>query len=105
MEEKIIKIMQLVQIKKDNTVEFPEEARKLIREVAEKCRKLPVYKDNTDKVDTYKDGITAGEIYLDMCLKIVNAPTQIHMMATPKMMLPLIDDKLQEELKETEARE
>lgn len=29
MEEKIIKIMQLVQIKKDNTVEFPEEARKL----------------------------------------------------------------------------
>lgn len=105
MEEKIIKIMQLVQIKKDNTVEFPEEARKLIREVAEKCRKLPVYKDNTDKADTYKDGITAGEIYLDMCLKIVNAPTQIHMMVTPKMMLPLIDDKLQEEFKETEARE
>lgn len=26
MEEKIIKIMQLVQIKKDNTVEFPEQA-------------------------------------------------------------------------------
>ena len=105
MEEKIIKIMQLVQIKKDNTVEFPEEARKLIREVAEKCRKLPVYKDNTDKVDTYKGSITAGEIYLDMCLKIVNAPTQIHRMVTPKMMLPLIDDKLQEEFKETEARE
>ena len=46
-----------------------------------------------------------GEIYLDMCLKIVNAPTQIHRMVTPKMMLPLIDDKLQEEFKETEARE
>lgn len=40
-----------------------------------------------------------------MCLKIVNAPTQIHMMAAYKMMLPLIDDKLQEELKETEAKE
>lgn len=38
MEEKIIKIMQLVQIKKDNTVEFPEEAKKLIHEAAEKCR-------------------------------------------------------------------
>lgn len=105
MEEKIIKIMQLVQIKKDNTVEFPEEAKKLIREVAEKCRKLPVYKDNIDKADDYKDGITAGEIYLDMCWKSVNAPTQIHRMATPLMMLPLIDDKLQEELKEMEARE
>lgn len=51
------------------------------------------------------DSITAGEIYLDMCLKIVNAPTQIHRMVTPKMMLPLIDDKLQEKFKETEARE
>lgn len=68
MEEKIIKIMQLVQIKKDNTVEFPEEAKKLIHEAAEKCRKLPIYKDNIDKVDTYKADITAGEIYLDMCL-------------------------------------
>ena len=105
MEEKIIKIMQLVQIKKDNTVEFPEEAKKLIHEEAEKCRKLPVYKGNIDKADVYKDGITAGEIYLDMCLKIVNAPTQIHRMATPKIMLPLIDDKLQEEFKETEAKE
>ena len=62
MEEKIIKIMQLVQIKKDNTVEFPEEARKLIREVAEKCRKLPVYKDNTDKVDTYKGKVIVESI-------------------------------------------
>lgn len=99
MEEKIIKILELVQIKKDNTVEFSEEAKKLIHEVAEKCRKLPVYKDNIDKADIYKADITAGEIYLDMCLKIVNAPTQIHMMAVPKMMLPVIDDKLQEELK------
>ena len=40
-----------------------------------------------------------------MCLKMFNAPTQIHMMVTPNMMLPLIDDKLQEEFKETEARE
>ena len=80
--KKNVKIMQLVQIKKDNTVEFPEEAKKLIHEAAEKCRKLPVYKDNIDKADVYKDGITAGEIYLDMCLKIVNAPTQIHRMVT-----------------------
>lgn len=26
--------------------------------------------------------------------KIVNAPTQIHMMMTPKLMLPVIDDLL-----------
>lgn len=47
-------------------VNFSEEAKKLIHEVAEKCRKLPVYKDNIDKADIYKADITAGEIYLDM---------------------------------------
>lgn len=99
MEEKIIKILELVQIQEDGTVEFPEESKKLIHEVAEECRKLPIYKDNKDKAVDYKDEMTAEKIYLDMCLKIVNAPTQIHMMAVPKMMLPVFDDKLQEELK------
>lgn len=66
MEEKIIKIMQLVQIKKDNTVEFSEEAKKLIHEVAEKCRKLPVYKDNIDKADIYKADIQQ-ERYIWIC--------------------------------------
>ena len=57
--------------------------------------------------DPEADGVELNgkKIMEAMCLKIVNAPTQIHRMVTPKMMLPLIDDKLQEEFKETEARE
>ena len=74
MEEKIIKILELVQAKDDGTVEFSEESKKLIHEVAEKCR----------------------------ILKIVNAPTQIHMMMAPKLILPVIDDLLQAELSEPE---
>ena len=42
MEEKIIKILELVQTKDDGTVEFSEESKKLIHEVAEKCRILPI---------------------------------------------------------------
>lgn len=30
---------------------------------------------------------------------MINMATPFHMMAVPKMMLPVIDDKLQEELK------
>ena len=46
MEEKIIKILELVQTKDDGTVEFSEESKKLIHEVAEKCRILPIYQQN-----------------------------------------------------------
>lgn len=100
MEEKIIKILKLVQTKEDGTVEFSEESRKLIHEVAEECRKLPIYQKNKEKENTYKDGMTAKQVYMDMCFKIVNAPTQIRMMMTPKLMLPVIDDLLQGEMSE-----
>lgn len=50
MEEKIIKILELVQTKDDGTVEFSEESKKLIHEVAEKCRILPIYQQNKEKV-------------------------------------------------------
>ena len=102
MEEKIIKILELVQTKEDGTVEFSEESKKLIHEVAEKCRILPIYQQNKEKVNTYKDGMTAKQVYIDMCFKIVNAPTQIHMMMAPKLILPVIDDLLQAELSESE---
>ena len=88
MEEKIIKILELVQTKDDGTVE--------------KCRILPIYQQNKEKVNTYKDGMTAKQVYIDMCFKIVNAPTQIHMMMAPKLILPVIDDLLQAELSESE---
>lgn len=96
MEEKIIKILELVQIKEDGTVELPEESKKLIHEVAEECRKLPICKD---KAGDYKDEMTAEKIYLDMCLKISCAPTWLHAIMAPKLLLPVIDDLLQEEAK------
>lgn len=49
-----------------------------------------------------QDGMTAKQVYIDMCFKIVNAPTQIHMMMAPKLILPVIDDLLQAELSESE---
>ena len=64
MEEKIIKILELVQTKDDGTVEFSEESKKLIHEVAEKCRILPIYQQNKEKVNTYKDGMTAKGNYI-----------------------------------------
>ena len=102
MEEKIIKILELVQTKDDGTVEFSEESKKLIHEVAEKCHTLPTYLHHKDPVNPYTAGMTAKQVYIDMCFKIVNAPTQIHMMMAPKLILPVIDDLLQAELSESE---
>lgn len=85
MEEKIIKILELVQTKDDGTVEFSEESKKLIHEVAEKCRILPIYQQNKEKVNTYKDGMTAKQVYIDMCCTcfLSHAPLYILSSSTP----------------------
>lgn len=92
--EKIIEIMEMVITKEDGTVEFTEEAKKLIHETAKDCRSFLLYQQNKAKQVTYEEGLTAEEIYLDMCNKIINAPTHFHMAAVPIMLIPVIDDKL-----------
>lgn len=96
MEEKIIRILELVKVEDNGTVEFSKDSKKLIHEVAEECRNLSLYKNNKEKVETYKKGLTVDQVYMDMCYKITNAPTSFYMMSVPRMMLPVIDDLLQE---------
>lgn len=100
MNAKIVRILELIIIKDNGAVEFPQGSKELIHDVAEECRNLYLYKKGKEKEETYKKGLTAEQAYIDMCFKITNAPTSFHMMAVPRMMLPVIDDLLQEKNQE-----
>lgn len=100
MDTKIVRIMELVVAKEDGTVEFSEESKKLIHEVAKECRMLPLYERCKDGEAEYKKGLTAGLVYRDMCNKIILAPTPLYMKGVPRTLLPIIDDLLQEESRE-----
>ena len=95
LNERIIKILEAGEVKKGEAVRFSDEARELIHETAKECRKTKIYQENIDKQKSYEEGLTAAEVYLDMCNKIINAPTILHMQLVPIMLIPVIDDKLQ----------
>lgn len=48
--------------------------------------------------------LTAEQVYFDMMLKLACAPTSVHLIMTPKLLLPIIDEMLKEEERNAESK-
>lgn len=81
-------------VKSDNTVTFSNEAKRMIHEIAEKCRIIPIVDETREQAEEYAKGLSAEQVYTDMLYKIVEAPTRIHMRVSVRMLIPIIDQKL-----------
>lgn len=84
-------------VNEDNTLAFSAESEQLIHKIAAKCSSIPIVDETREQAEAYAEGLSAEEVYLDMCRKIVSAPTRIHMMMSARMLIPVIDRKLREE--------
>lgn len=78
-------------------IKFTSTAVELIHEIAEKCDQIQIVKETKEQAEAYAEGLSAEDVYLDMCQKIVDAPTRIHMIMSAEMLIPIIDKKLREE--------
>lgn len=76
--------------------EITEEMRALIHEIAEECNALEIVKRVTEGKEEWLEQATPEEIYIHMLKKIVEAPTRMHMICVPRVLIPLIDQKLRE---------
>lgn len=92
----VSKLLDLEIMNKDKKIEFSEEAKELIHCIAVQCMTIPIVKDTQKQAEKYAEKLSAEEIYLDMLNKILNAPTWIHMRMVARMLIPIIDQKLQE---------
>ena len=81
-------------VQDDNSVVFTDKALELIHEIAEKCKDIPIVKENQKQMEEYAAGLSAEEIYVDMLIKIAAAPTAIHMRMSARMPIPIISAKL-----------
>ncbi len=96
IDKMIEQLLDMDIVKEDDTVTFSDEAKQLIHEIAEKCNSIPIVDKTREQAMQYGEGYTAEQIYIDMLHKIVNAPTQIHMRMSARMLIPIIDQKLME---------
>lgn len=77
-------------------IKFTNTAVEMIHKIAEKCDQIQIVKETKEQAEAYAEGLSAEDVYLDMCQKIVNAPTRIHMIMSAKMLIPIMDKKLRE---------
>ncbi len=95
LDDMIADLLDMDIVKADNTVVFSNEARQLIHEIAEKCNTIPIVDETREQAEEYAKGLSAEQVYTDMLYKIVEAPTRIHMRVSARMLIPIIDQKLQ----------
>lgn len=93
--DKMIEELLEMDIVKGDIVVFSNEAKQLIHEIAKKCSTIPIVDENSDRSEDYARGLSAEQVYTDMLYKIVEAPTRIHMRVSARMLIPIIDHKLQ----------
>lgn len=49
-----------------------------------------------EQAEEYAKDLSAEQVYVDMLVKIVEAPTTLHMRCSARMLIPIIDRKLKE---------
>lgn len=94
VDEMIERLLDMDIVGEDNSIIFTDEAKQLIHEISEECMKASMIVENKDRADEYGKGLSAEDVYMDMLLKIVNAPTSLHMLMSARMLIPVIDKKL-----------
>ena len=98
----IEQLLHMELVGKDDEVIFTDEAKQLIHEISEECMKSTIILDNKDRVEDYGRELSAEDVYVDMLLKIIHAPTAVHMLMSAILLIPIIDKKLREEEKTIE---
>lgn len=95
MDELVEELLDMDLITEDDKVIFTDESKELIRTIATQCRETNIYKRTEAQGKSYGEDMTAEELYIDLLVKIVNAPTRLHALGSVRLLIPLIDDKLQ----------
>lgn len=95
--DKIMELLEITEIKKDNSVVFTDRSIEIITELGNKYEQTELYKRERANNPDWEGDSNAGLLFVYMCDRIVEAPSIIHMMIAPKLLLPIILEKLQEE--------
>ena len=98
----VIELLTITEIKENGEVVFTDRSIEIIKELGEKYEKTPLYRKSRAEKPDWEGEANAGLLFVYMCERIVEAPSTIIMMITPKLLLPIIWEKLQQEAK-TEA--
>lgn len=96
IDDKVAVLLELPLPDKNGEIQLTDAHIQLIHEIGEMCNDIPLVQDTKEQAEDYAEGLSAEQVYMDMLVKIVEAPTAIHMKMSAKMLIPIISRKLKE---------
>ena len=95
MAELVYELMEHVQ---NANGEFDERAVEIVNEVADWAENTKLYNETLDiETRAELEELSLKEIWYHMLYKIVDAPTRVHMLSAPILLMPIIREKLRGE--------
>lgn len=101
--DKIMELLTVTEIKEGGEVIFTDRSIEILQELGQIYREAPLFKKIRQKHPNLEEEANAGLAYIHMCEGITEAPSAIRVMLTCELMIPLIWEKLEQELQETAA--
>lgn len=104
IDELVEELLDMSSVEHNEKFKITKEIAEKIHCVADKCKKTAIYSRASNKIAMERyvgaleiDNMSAMDVYTDMLIKIINAPTNTHMWVVPRLLLPIVSDKLKME--------
>ena len=81
------------------TPEKIKEFQTKIKVIGTYCRKNIMCQSTKKESEEFAEGMTSYDVYCHLLYKVNTAPTHMHLMASVKLLMPILSNKLEEEIK------
>ena len=92
-----LELLEITEVEEGGKVDFSDRAKEILFDLAAGYKESEIYKQSVKKMPEWIKTATAAEVYIQMCDRITQAPTVMHMMSAIEILVPIIWEKLQEE--------
>ena len=101
--DKIMELLTVTEIKEGGEVIFTDRSIEILQELGQQYKETPLFKKSRQDNPDWEWDANAGLLFLYIVERLMETQSRIHTMIVCKLMIPLIWEKLEQELQETAA--
>ena len=99
--DKIMELLTVTEVKEGGEVTFTDRSIEILQELGQQYKETPLFKKSRQDNPDREGDANAGLLFVYMCERLTEATSRIHTIMVCKLMIPLIWEKLEQELQET----
>lgn len=96
--DKIMELLTVTEVKEGGEVIFTDRSIEILQELGQQYKETALFKKSREDNPDWEGDANAGLLFAYMCERLAEAPSRIHTMIVCKLMIPLIWEKLEQEI-------